>query len=522
MATRGSVGLPLTVITVHGSPEPSLARLVKSLQRLQIDRFVLLATSEPAFVALSRTYPLRVLAAFAKPGTTRETAFSTKNPLQTAAASPLKPSLLLPGDDRVACAPWTREGASPTSLALTAVGRLVRMGYSPFVVDQRALIVRDFELALFQTPADGVYVTGSGVNWSPATAGSGDAAWLPSLMFFPRSEAVASTADSMVALADSGLQGASLPALKTFGPDQVADGGPFHDLASPLMLRSRLLVRTPDAKLPAYDVWQSRTQADAMAKMQCANYTVAGRRSLDVRSMDVAAAVRTVVDAVSTARARSVACVVLPSLVFRRRSAASIFKVVDADALSELAGRDVTLVPSVFNIDTERGVYVQFPAGHARKQAGDTHRKLYSADVRRVVSAAEEVLGRDYVCVHTVGASDAAFGLRGQVEGLQRALMKAEGSKKTGVSKVREGRRERGGERWGEGGQKTTTALNSPFPSVDLSARRLAPPGSLHLGQRHRQRAPGHPGPRARHAGSRQRAVAIAGTTVWHGRRRRV
>lgn len=436
VATRGYVGLPLTVIVVDGTPQPSLARLIESLARHQIERYVLLATSEAAFVELSKTYPLRVLPAFVN-GVDRRVPMVTKtddNGLKSGDAlsaktllktlNPSKKSSLLT-DDKLACEPWMRDNASSTSLRYTIVARLIRMGYAPFVVDQRALIIRDYELALFQTPADAVYVTGKEAK--QLRAASNVSAWRPALAYFPRSEVVASTADSLATLVNSDQP--LLPHLpfKTFVPHEIVDTGPFDDLSLPLVTRRKQLVRSTSADaLAEFDELVSRAPPHTHAR--CANYSVAVARSMDVQDGDVADGIQQVIATIALARAKAVSCVVLPNLVFKRRSAATLFKLVDTTFITQLAG-DVRLVPSVANIDTEHTKFVDLVAHHQRARTetsvcGTDDIMCLSASVRAVLTAVDSGLGRDYTCVRSTGIerSDNAFVLRRQVDAVAQAV----------------------------------------------------------------------------------------------------
>lgn len=441
VATRGYVGLPLTVIVVDDTPQPSLARLIKSLTRHQIERYILVATSAATFVELSKTYPLRVLPVFVN-GVDHRVPVSTKiddiglkkngDPtLTTTTTTTVLKSLslakrtALPSDDKLACEPWMRDGASSPGLLLTIVARLIRMGYAPFVVDQRALVIRDYELALLQTPGDAVYVTGKEAK--QLRAASNVSAWRPALAYFPRSEVVASTADALATLVDSDQPLFPHLPFKTFAPHEIADTGPFDDLSFPLVTRRKQLVRSPSADVLAeFDGLVSRATPHTHAR--CANYSVAVARSIDVQGGDVADGIQQVIATVALARAKAVSCVVLPNLVFKRRSAATLFKIVDTTFFTQLAG-DVRLVPSVANIDTKHAPFVDLGAHHqhARTETsvcGTDDAVCFSASVRAVLAAVETGLGRDYTCVRSTGIehSDNAFVLRRQVDALARAV----------------------------------------------------------------------------------------------------
>lgn len=459
VATRGYVGLPLTIVVVSGAPRPSLTRLIESLTRHQIDRYVLLATSEATFVQLSKTYPLRILPAYANSVERRASSSPAKigdsglksgdaivdpTTLKPEDASIKKDAALL-YDEKRACEPWMRDGASPASLLYTIVARLIRMGYAPFLVDQHALAIRDYELALFQTPADGMYVTGKELK--KLRTASNVSAWRPDLAYFPRSEMVASAADSLATLVDSDQPLLQHVPLKSFSPFEISDSGPFDDLSFPLVLRSQQLVRLSDVALPEFDKLVSRVPPHVHAR--CANYSIAVARSFDVQYGGVAGKVKQVVNAVALARANAVSCVVLPSLVFKRRSAATMLKLFNTTFLNKLAG-DVRLVPSVANIDTNRATYIDLSAHHSRPRhiqsgvCGTNDSVCLSADVLSLLSAAAETgLSRDYVCARSTGIkqSDNAFVLRHQVDALSRAVKSQTNGRKVGGFRDRQWRR---------------------------------------------------------------------------------
>jgi hypothetical protein len=438
VASRGVVGLPLTVIVVDGAPEPSLSRLVESLTRHQIERYILLATSEAAFVELSKTHPLRVLPAYVngvdkrvaaksdglafKSGVDAASTPSTANTLLKAIDAAKKPPQ---AEDRLVCEPWMRDNASSTSLLYMLVARLVRMGYAPFVINQDTHVHRDYELALFQTPADSVYVTGKQIKQLRGAANV--VGWRPALAYFPRSELVASAAESLAAVVDSDEAVPPHLPLKPFPPHEIADAGMYNDLSLPVVMQHKQLVRSPSAAPADFDRLVSRAQPQA--HVRCANYTLAVSRSVDVQRGDIVDTIKQVVATVAMARAQAVSCVVLPSLVFKRRSAANIFKLVDPTFFAKLAG-GVQLVPSIANVDTERVPYVDLTAHHQRARTEtsvcgtDDNSVCLSSSVRDVVTAADAGLGRDFVCMRTTGIdhSDNAFVLRSHVDAVARAV----------------------------------------------------------------------------------------------------
>lgn len=505
VATRGFVGLPLTVIVVDGGPQPSLTRLIESLTRHQIDRYVLLATSEATFVAVSKVYPLRVLPAFTKGASAKS---GTDN-------QPLAPAQK--ADDASACEPWARAGASPTSLLYTLVARLIRMGYAPFVIDQGTIIVRDFELALFQMPADSIYVTGQEAAFLLST--SNVSAWRPAMAYFPRSGAVASAADALATLVDSNqaLSPGHLP-LKRFAPHEIVQGGPFDDLSFPLVTRRKQLVRSRGAAPADFDGLVAR--APPRTHVACGNYTVAVARSVDVQGQDIADVTKQVIATVAMARAHGVSCVVLPNLVFKRRSAATLFKLVDSAFFTRLAGA-VRLVPSMANINVGHTRFVDVAAHHQRARTetsacGTDDNACLSPAVGAVLAAADSELTRDFVCVRTTGidASDNAFVLTRHVDALARAVTAQTTSRKVC------------GHAWTGRVVDSTCCFSistRPFlpsflPFSGLSARHVAPPSrphvdqnaSLHLHARSRARRPAGP------------AVALHSPVLWRGRFHRV
>lgn len=431
LATRGYVGLPLTVVVIHDHQPLVLARLLKEIQNRRIDRYVLMATSERVFAHLSKAYPFRVIPAFGQTKTlvtndrTLSSVDDTKSkPIKFAGPSG-KPTSLWP-TNMLQCEPWVQHDASPTGVILTIAARLVRMGYSLFFLDQRAVIFDDYELSLFHLPPDGVYVTKQYATWKPARDLSASKPW-PPLIFFPRSELVAALAESAAAALVNSDAPTDIPQLKTFAFDKITDGGPFNDLSFPLALHRTRLVSMLDAKMSDYEVLLARKEP--VVKLNCSTFSVAAKRMLDVRSVDIARVVRVVEDAVSFARAQSLSCIVLPSFVFEHQSAASIFKIVDSDYLTELAG-NVTLVPSMLNIDTDKAVYVELKARHDRKPAhaglcrsnGNHH--CVSSEVRLIVNASKTLLGTDFVCARSVGVGleDNAFVLRKQLAALKRGI----------------------------------------------------------------------------------------------------
>lgn len=439
VASRGYVGLPLTVIMVDGKPAPSLSRLVEALTRHQIERFILAATSEATFVELSKTHPMRVLPAYVngvdKRASPASAAKSDGLGLKSSgdAASTTAKTLLKSIDatkkppqaeDQLACQPWMRDGASSTSLLYTLVARLVRMGYAPFVIDQHTRVLRDYELALFQTPADGAYVTGK--QFKQVRDAVNMTGWRPALSYFPRSELVASTADSLAALVNSDEAFPPHLPFKPFPPHEIADGGVYDDLSLPVIMQRKQLVRSPGAAPADFDQLVSR--APSHKHVRCANYTLAVARSVDVERGDIVDAIKQAVATVALARAQSVSCIVLPSLVFKRRSAATIFQLVDAAFFTNLAG-GVRLVPSIANIDTERARFVDVTAHHQRARTetsvcGTNNNVCLSSSARAVLAAADAGLGRDFVCVRTTGIdlSDNGFVLRSHVDAVARAV----------------------------------------------------------------------------------------------------
>lgn len=437
LATRGHVGLPLTVVVVHQSRLSILSRLIEELQQQQIERYVLMATSEKLFAQLSEAYPFRVIPAFGQNRHQTEATVTIVDHSSSAIdknmgfnklfGSPDSPSPRTP-HGKLSCESWIQQDTHTAGRIFTVAARLVRMGYAPFFIDQSAVVFKDYELALFQLPADGIYVTKEYIRWTPAEVANVSMPW-PPIIFFPLSEAVESMAEMVATLADSGKQADIMQHVlfKTFALDEIATGGTFNDLSFPLTLHRARLVGLLDTKVADYEVLQARMKT-AAPKTRCSNYSVALKRSLNVRSADIARHVQKIMAAIPAARAQSLTCIVLPSLVFEHRSAASIFKVIDSDTLTQLAG-NVTLVPSIRNIDTDSAVYVDLGARHGRKQTHENLRrserdKWLARELRQVVAAAKSLLGTDFVCARSVGIGleDNAFVLRQQLDEFKRGV----------------------------------------------------------------------------------------------------
>ena len=400
VASRGQRKAPLTIIVVDEAVSSAVMSLVESLKANAIEEYGLLTTSQDAFVQLSRLFPLRVIPAFDR---------------RQGQARALTNVNVLPSNARnhQTCDPWPPPGTAHQRV-YAVLARLVRAGYAPFVVDQHAFVFRNYGASLARLPNDSVYVSEATLQ-RQATRPGAVAHWRPALMYLPPTSSVASFVDAVGALAERSATTDELlsrgAAVKPLPMDLFTASGPMHDLSYPLALKQRRLVYATNARtgLAEFNLLQARARLPA-SKVACTNYTMALRPAVDVHTVNVAHMVHAVLDAASFASAHSVACLVLPILTHRRRSAASVFAIVDYDFLSARAGA-AKLLPGINSVDTGTSHFVDCASRSAHQRTGKGAKQgapkalcdsagtqCLSSQMRSVLAAAQSLVGNTFLC----------------------------------------------------------------------------------------------------------------------------